>query len=67
MHAAKLWCCGLNDPPAYIPAGFILRIGDRASADFLNVSLRNLRSTGVLNAIAARDRATVNLSEPRGR
>jgi ABC-type amino acid transport substrate-binding protein len=66
-HVDNLMVLWADDPPAYIPAGFILRIGDRASADFLNVSLRNLRSTGVLNAIAARYGATVNLSEPRGR
>jgi ABC-type amino acid transport substrate-binding protein len=65
-HADSLMTLWADDPPAYIPAGFILRIGDRASADFLNVSLRNLKSTGVLKAIAARYGATVNLSE-RGR
>jgi ABC-type amino acid transport substrate-binding protein len=66
-HSDSLVMLWADDPPAYIPGGFILRFGDRTSADFLNVSLRNLRSAGVLNAIAARYGSTVNLSEPRGR
>jgi L-cystine transport system substrate-binding protein len=66
-HADNLIMLWADDPPAYIPSGFILRVGDRTSADFINVSLQNLRSTGVLNAIAARYGSTVNLSDPRGR
>ncbi|MEY2536423.1 MAG: polar amino acid transport system substrate-binding protein [Verrucomicrobiota bacterium] len=43
-----LW---LNDPPAAMPAGFALRPTDEQGAQFLNVCLRNLQSTGVLDAL----------------
>ena len=44
-----LW---LDNPPAYMPAGFALRIDDRKGTEFMNVSLRNLRATGVLRSLA---------------
>lgn len=44
-----LW---LENPPAAMPAGFALRLDDRDGAEFLTVCLRNLRSTGVLDALA---------------
>jgi ABC-type amino acid transport substrate-binding protein len=49
-----------NDPQAYVPAGFALRFGDLTGADFLNVSLRNLETTGVLKVIAEKHGVTSN-------
>ncbi len=53
-----------SDPPAYVPAGFAVRYGDLTGADFLTVSLRNLRSTGVLSDIAKRHGVTDNFRAP---
>jgi ABC-type amino acid transport substrate-binding protein len=49
-----------NDPQAFVPAGFALRFGDLTGAEFLNVSLRNLQTTGVLKVIAEKHSATDN-------
>ena len=46
-----LW---LDAPPAYAPASFVVRFGDLTGADFLNASLENLRSTGVIRTVAQR-------------
>ena len=51
-HADKVKALWLDDPPAFMPAGFALRNGDRVGAEFLTVALRNLESTGVLDALA---------------
>ncbi len=44
-----LW---LDNPPAAMPAGFALRFTDKEGAEFLTVCLRNLESTGILEALA---------------
>jgi cyclohexadienyl dehydratase len=64
-HRDRLILLWADNPPAYVPAGFILRMGDNTGADFLNVSIRNLRSTGVLRSIGARHGSALNIEEPR--
>lgn len=44
-----LW---LDNPPAAMPAGFALRPDDARGAEFLTVCLRNLETTGILDALA---------------
>ncbi|MEW7986877.1 MAG: ABC transporter substrate-binding protein [Candidatus Thiodiazotropha sp.] len=56
-----LWA---DKPPAFVPAGFGLRFGDLTGSEMLNVSLRNLRSTGVLLSIAKRYGAEANFQPP---
>ena len=51
-HSGKVKALWLDHPPAFMPAGFALRYGDWAGAQFLTVALRNLESTGVLDALA---------------
>lgn len=43
-----------SDPPAYIPSGFALKYNDITGTNFLNVSLRYMRTTGVLEDIFKR-------------
>jgi len=51
-----------DNPPAYVPAGFALRFSDFAGKQFLDVALRNLRTTGVLQSIARRHNVESNLT-----
>lgn len=51
-HQGKVKALWLDNPPAYMPAGFAVRYGDRDGAEFLTVALRNLEATGVLDALA---------------
>lgn len=57
--------------PAYVPAGFMLRQGDFAFSNFLNVSLAYLRANGVLArldaqyGVAERAGASSSLGAPR--
>ena len=51
-HPDEFEALWLDAPPAYMPAGFALRLDDRTGTEFLNVSLRNLRATGILKALA---------------
>jgi ABC-type amino acid transport substrate-binding protein len=53
-NPGKLEALWINDPPAYMPAGFALRLGDELGASFLNVAIRNLRYTGAIGALARR-------------
>lgn len=53
-HPEEVKALWLDDPPAFMPAGFALRPQDRSSAEFLTVCLRNLEATGVLDALAQR-------------
>ena len=53
-HPKEVKALGLDTPPAFMPAGFALRFSDKASADFFSVALRNLRYTGILDALAQR-------------
>jgi ABC-type amino acid transport substrate-binding protein len=63
-HSSNLQMLWADSPPAYIPAGFALRMGDTQGAEFLNVSLRNLKATGVLSTIAARNGTIITVSDP---
>ncbi len=53
-HPNEVMALFLENPPAFMPAGFALRPDDRESAEFLTVCLRNLKATGVLEGIARR-------------
>ena len=66
-HPDSLVMLWADNPPAYVPAGFLFRPDDRASAEFFNVALENLRSTGVLSTIASEYGSAVNLEKPEGR
>jgi len=63
-HPDTLQVLWADHPPAYVPVAFALNLGDRLGADFLSVSLANLKSTGVLAAIAKKNGATVALDNP---
>jgi ABC-type amino acid transport substrate-binding protein len=60
-HLKVLWT---DPPPAYVPAGFALRLDDLKGAGFIDVALRNLRSTGVLTTIGVRYGTQKNLVPP---
>ena len=51
-HQSEVKALFVDNPPAYMPAGFALRPTDQEGAEFLTVSLRNLKATGVLDALA---------------
>lgn len=53
-HPNEVKALFLDNPPAFMPAGFALRPDDREGAEFLTVCLRNLKATGVLEGIARR-------------
>lgn len=51
-HSGEVKALFIDNPPAFMPAGFALRPTDREGAEFLTVCLRNLKATGVLGALA---------------
>ncbi len=51
-HSSEVKALFVDNPAAYMPAGFALRPTDREGAEFLTVCLRNLKATGVLDALA---------------
>lgn len=51
-HANEVKALFMNNPPAFMPAGFALRPDDQEGAEFLSVCLRNMKATGVLDALA---------------
>ena len=53
-HKAEVKALFVDDPPAFMPAGFALRPDDREGAEFVTVCLRNLEATGVLKGLASR-------------
>jgi ABC-type amino acid transport substrate-binding protein len=53
-HVGKVRALFLDNPPAYMPAGFAVRPDDRDGAEFLSVALLNLEATGVLDGLAKR-------------
>jgi ABC-type amino acid transport substrate-binding protein len=53
-HSNDVKALWLDDPPAFMPAGFALRPTDRTGADFMNVCLRYLKSIGALSALRAK-------------
>jgi ABC-type amino acid transport substrate-binding protein len=50
----KLEALWTDNPPAYMPAGFALRMGDQLGASFLNIAIRNLKYTGAIGSLAKR-------------
>lgn len=50
-HSGEVKALFVDNPPAFMPAGFALRPTDREGAAFLTVCLRNLKATGVLDAL----------------
>lgn len=57
-HSDKVKALWLENPPAFMPAGFALRYSDKDGAEFLTVALRNLRSTGVIESFAKKHGVT---------
>lgn len=55
-HRDQVKALWLNNPPAFMPAGFALRPSDTEGASFLTICIRNLRATGVLDALARKYR-----------
>jgi len=53
-HSNEVKALFIDNPPAFMPAGFALRPDDKEGAEFLTVCLRNLKATGVLDGIAHR-------------
>lgn len=51
-HPGEVKALWLDNPPAYTPAGFVVRRGDLAGAEFLSVALKSMEATGVLDALA---------------
>jgi ABC-type amino acid transport substrate-binding protein len=51
-HSKDVKALFLDNPPAFMPAGFALRPNDSRGAEFLTICLRNIRATGVLEGIA---------------
>jgi ABC-type amino acid transport substrate-binding protein len=51
-HSDKFKALWLDNPPAFMPAGFALRPDDTKGAEFLTVAIRNLQSTGILEGLA---------------
>lgn len=66
-HAGQLDMLWADTPPAYAPAGFALRFGDTAGAQFLNVAIRNMKGSGVLKRIAGQHDVTTNFDDPEKR
>ena len=64
-HPTQVKALFLDNPPAFTPAGFVLRQGDYAGANFLTVSLRNLEGTGVVKALADRYGVRTSVSTQR--
>jgi ABC-type amino acid transport substrate-binding protein len=61
--AKALW---LDNPPAYMPAGFALKPTDKDGASFLTVCLRNMRSTGAISALERKYEVPSLSSPPSG-
>ncbi|MBA7695854.1 hypothetical protein ES703_104494 [subsurface metagenome] len=53
-HPNQVKTLFLDNPPAYMPAGFALRPSDTKGAEFLTVSIRYLQATGILEDIASK-------------
>ena len=66
-HEKNLRILWDDKPPAYVPAAFVVRPDDVRGLAFLNVSLQNFRSTGILTSIGQRHGAAINMSEPASR
>lgn len=57
-HSDTVKALWLDNPPAFMPAGFALRFSDKKGAEFLTVCLRNLESTGILESLARKYQVT---------
>jgi polar amino acid transport system substrate-binding protein len=53
-HASEVKALFMDNPPAYMPAGFALRRQDDEGAEFLDVALRYLEAVGTLDALATK-------------
>lgn len=62
-HPGAVKALWVDSPPTAMPAGFALRPDDRRGAEFLTVCLRNLQSTGVLDALARKHGAVLDPRE----
>lgn len=57
-HASEASALWVDNPPAYMPAGFAVKHSDTEAAQFLTVSLRNLKATGVIDSLAKKYKLT---------
>lgn len=53
-HSGQVKALWLDNPPAYMPAGFALRPSDSRGAEFLTVCIRYFKATGILEDIASK-------------
>lgn len=53
-HPDQVKLLFMDNPPAFMPAGFALRPDDPDGARFISVCLRNMDATGVLRGLASR-------------
>lgn len=51
-HPNQVKALWLDNPPAYMPAGFALRPTDTRGAEFMTVCIRYLKATGILDDIS---------------
>jgi ABC-type amino acid transport substrate-binding protein len=51
-HPTSVKALFLDNPPAFMPAAFALRTSDTKGTKFISDSLKNLRTTGILDAFA---------------
>lgn len=51
-HKNQVRALWVDNPPAFMPAGFAFRPDDQRSADFINVCIMYLKTTGMLSDIA---------------
>jgi len=51
-HSTTVKALFMDNPPAFMPAAFALRVSDTKGTKFISDSLRNLRTTGILDAYA---------------
>lgn len=53
-HPGEVEALWMDNPPAYMPAGFALRPTDTKGAEFFSVAIQYLETTGILDGIAAK-------------
>lgn len=53
-HPTEVKALWLDNPPAFLPAGFALRPDDKDGAEFLTVALRSMKTLGILDSLAAK-------------
>lgn len=60
-HPKQFKAINLQTPPVFIPAGFALEKGDLEGANFMNVAINYLRTTGELDQLARKYRIPSSL------